>query len=186
MKPDEYLAWEREQPYKHQYIGGEIFAISGGKARHNALALNVGAVLFAALRGSECRAFNSDQKVHSAKTGNYIYPDITVVCGPLVFRAGTNDVVVNPRIVVEVLSKSTEAHDRAGKWEDYRQIPSLTDYLLVSQRVARIEHFARQADGAWLLRVADAGQTVTLTTGVVLRVDEIFAGVFELPGDDDA
>jgi len=185
MTPEEYLAWEREEPYKHQYIGGEVFAMSGGKPRHNVLGANTTAVLFNALRGTGCRALSSDQKVYCAATGDYVYPDVTVVCGPIELRAGTTDVILNPRIVVEVLSKSTDAHDRGGKWEDYRQIPTLTDYLLVSQRVARVEHFARQTDGAWLLRVIESGQEVHLTTGAVLLVDELFTGAFEVPGDDD-
>lgn len=182
MSPAEYLAWEREQPSKHQYLNGEVFAMSGGSFRHNHLSANV----VAHLATPSCRVFTSDQKVFIPSTTNYVYPDATVVCGALQAQAGTNDVLENPRVVVEVLSKSTEKHDRGDKWEDYQSIASLTDYVIVAQRAARIEHFTRQADGAWTYRVAGPGERLTLSTGAALVVDEIYSGAFELPGDEQS
>ncbi|MBX3189680.1 MAG: Uma2 family endonuclease [Labilithrix sp.] len=183
MSPTEYLAWEREQPGKHQLLDGAVFAIAGGSPLHNRLSARVLALLDVALRGGPCGPFSSDQKVFIPVTGNFVYPDGSVVCGEVALHEGTADVIDNPRVVFEVLSKSTEQHDRGDKWSDYRSVASLTDYVLVSQRLARIEHFAREADGSWRYRVAGAGGEVRLTTGTVLRVDDVFAGALDLPGD---
>lgn len=183
MSADEYLAWERDQSEKHQLLDGEVFAMAGGSPRHSRLGSRMQTALENAMRGTNCGPFSSDQKVFVPATGNFVYPDASVVCGDVVLHAKSADVIVNPRMVVEVLSKSTEQHDRGDKWADYRSIPSLTDYVLVSQRIARLEHFARDANGTWLYRVAVAGERLTLTNGTVLVVDEIFEGVFNLPSD---
>ncbi|OJY15628.1 MAG: hypothetical protein BGO98_23390 [Myxococcales bacterium 68-20] len=183
MTPAEYLEWERTQREKHQLLHGEVYAMAGGSPRHNRLCVRILARLDAALQGGPCGAFSSDQKVFIPASGNFVYPDGTVVCGPVQLHDGTADVIDNPRVVVEVLSKSTEPHDRGDKWEDYRSIPSLSDYVLVSQRLARLEHFAREADGSWRYRVVGAGGRLELTTGTILVVDEIFEGALDLPGD---
>jgi Uma2 family endonuclease len=182
MAAAEYLAWEREQSERHHYLRGEVFAMAGGSPRHNALGAAVIGDLRNAFRGGPCRAFTSDQRVAIRDGEHYVYPDVTVVCGPLEFAADTKDTLVNPTVVVEVLSRSTEAYDRGAKWDDYRQLPSVTDYLLVSQASPRIEHFQR-GDGEWHYRVAGAGGRVTLTSGAVLEVDALFRGVFDLEGE---
>jgi Uma2 family endonuclease len=125
----------------------------------------------------------SDQRVGFGAGERYVYPDASVVCGEMRLEPGTSDVLTNPCLILEVLSASTEAYDRGLKWEGYQRMPSLTDYLLVSQAVARIEHFRRQADGSWIYRAARSGERVVLAQGSELDVDAIFAGVFELPGD---
>jgi Uma2 family endonuclease len=183
MTAAEYLAWEREQPERHHFLHGEIFAMAGGSARHNALGAAVIVELGVAFRGGPCRPLTSDQRVALRQGEHYVYPDVTVVCGGPDFAQGTKDTLVNPTVVVEVLSKSTEAYDRGAKWDDYRQIPSLTDYLLVSQSAPRIEHFQRREGGEWHYRVAVAGGRVMLANGVVLEVDAVFRGVFELEGE---
>lgn len=180
MTPAEYLAWEREQPGKHQYVGGEIFAMAGGSPRHNFLSFRV----LAQLDHAPCSPLTSDQKVFIPATGNFVYPDGTVICGPPQLHAGSRDAIENPRVVVEVLSKSTEQHDRGDKWTDYRSVPSLTDYLLVSQRLPSIEHFAREPDGSWRYRVAGPGDQLELTTGAIIDVDKLYSGAFDLPGDE--
>jgi len=121
----------------------------------------------------------SDQRIRTGER-RYVYPDATVVCGAPVLEP--DDVIVNPTIVVEVLSSSTEQYDRGLKWDGYQILPSLTDYLLVSQDRARIELFAR-VDSRWVYTAANAGERITLTSGVMLDIDAIFAGVFDLPGD---
>jgi Uma2 family endonuclease len=183
MSAAAFLEWERGERDKHQRLRGTVYAMAGGSPRHNLLGARIIARLEVALRGTSCRPFTSDQKIHVPATGDFIYPDATVVCGPVQLYGGTSDVIENPSMVVEVLSKGTEPHDRGDKWEDYRQIPSLGDYVLVSQRIARLEHFGREADG-WKYRVVGAGGRVALATGVILVVDEIFEGVFDVPGDD--
>lgn len=154
-----------------------------GARASNRLCANVLGLLHVALRGGPCGPFSSDQKIHIPATNNFVYPDASVVCGPLELFDGTSDVIVNPRVVVEVLSKTTEAHDRGDKWEDYQSIASLTDYVLVSQRLARVEHYARNADGSWRYLVAGPGGRLELTTGAVIAVDDVFEGAFSLPGD---
>jgi Uma2 family endonuclease len=105
------------------------------------------------------------------------------VCGALQTEPGTVDVLVNPRIVVEVLSRSTEAYDRGDKWEAYQKAASLTDYLLVAQGAARIEHYRREGDGSWRYRLHGAGGTLTLTNGATLSVDAVYEGAFDMTGD---
>ncbi|MBX3226675.1 MAG: Uma2 family endonuclease [Labilithrix sp.] len=184
MGATEYLAWERAQLGKHQLLRGEVFAMAGGSPRHNRLSANVLAALREALRGGPRGPFSSDQKVHVPATGDFVYPDGTVVCGPVVLHPGTTDVIENPRVVVEVLSQGTEKHDRGDKWEDYQSIASLTDYVLVSQRSARLEHFARATNGTWTYRVVGQGARLELTDGTVLVVDDLYEGALDLPGDD--
>jgi Uma2 family endonuclease len=180
MTADEYLAWERDQPEKHEFFKGEVFAMAGASPRHNALCVNVAAILSAALRPRGCTTLSSDQRVGYEAHARYSYPDISVVCGRL--EVEHND-VLNPQVLVEVLSGSTESYDRGSKWDGYQRIESLQDYVLVSQGHARIEHFQRAADGTWTYRSAAAGGSITLSNGAILVVDELFAGVFELPGD---
>jgi Uma2 family endonuclease len=183
MSAREYLAWEREQPERHHFYKGEVFAMAGGKLRHNALAAAVTAELVVALRGTGCRVLSSDQRIAARDTEHYVYADVSVVCGSIELQSGTTDVLTNPAVVVEVLSKSTEAYDRGLKWESYRDLPSVTDYVLVSQSVPRIEHFQREASGEWHYRVVQAGGRIKLSNGAAIDVDTIYAGVLELEGE---
>jgi Uma2 family endonuclease len=182
MTADDYLAWEREQPVRHEFYRGEVFAMAGGSMRHNRLCVKLARVLDTQLEG-RCAVLSSDQRVVAAPRSRYVYPDLSVVCGPIVAEPGTSDVLMNPTLLVEVLSSSTEQYDRGLKWEGYQRIESLTDYLLVSQAAPRIEHFLRDRKRTWVYQFAGAGERLALTNGVELDVDAIFAGVMELPGD---
>ncbi len=182
MTAVEYLAWEREQGTKHEYHRGEVFAMAGGSPRHNLLCGEAIIQLGVATRGLGCRVLTSDQRVAFA-TGDYVYPDAAVVCGEPKVQPGTTDVLLNPRVVVEVLSKGTEAFDRGEKWEGYQRIASLTDYLLVSQRAVRVEHYQRTADGAWSYRTLVAGDVLALSNGATIAIDALYQGAFEYPGD---
>lgn len=183
MSPAEYLAWEREQLEKHEYHLGEVFAMSGGSPRHNFLSLAVGAELRAALRGKGCHVLTSDQRIAVEGGERYLYADAVVVCGRVETEPGASDVLINPRMIVEVLSRSTEAYNRGEKWSFYQRIDSLTDYLLVAQASARVEHYQREAGGSWRYRVLQAGDTVTLSNGAALPIDAVYEGAFDLPGD---
>jgi len=183
MTAADYLAWEREQTEKHEYHLGEIFAMAGGRPRHNFLSGAILAELRAALRGKPCQVFSSDQQVSAAHGERYVYPDAVVACGGARFEPGT-DVLENPMIVVEVLSPSTEKFDHGDKWRAYQRLESLKDYLLVAQSTARIEHYQRQSDGSWRYLLVEAGGSITLSNDARLSVDDIYAGAFELPGDD--
>jgi Uma2 family endonuclease len=176
----EFLAWERDQPEKHEYHAGEVFAMAGGSPRHSFLSGAMVGELRAALRGKGCHVHTSDLRISAREGERYVYADAVAVCGRIEMEPGTTDVLANPRVVVEVLSKSTEAYDRGDKWDAYQRLPSLTDYLLVSQTAARIEHFQRSADGSWQYRLIEAGQVVTLSNGAALAIDAVYEGAFEL------
>jgi Uma2 family endonuclease len=183
LTASEYLAWERAQPIKHEFFDGNAFAMARTSPRHNALCVRASIALNTALQGRGCVEFSSDQRIGIGLGTRYVYPDVSVVCGTVQLQDGTSDVIANPKIIVEVLSQSTEQYDRGLKWVSYQRLPSLTDYVLVSQLEPQIEHYRRDAGGRWSYRSFGPGERLELTDGAVLDVDAIFAGVFELPGD---
>ena len=152
ISEEEYLRLERAAEYKSEYIGGEIFAMPGGSLRHSVLAAKWITEFNNRLQGLRPSVYTSDARVRTPSTGSYVYPDVSVVLGEPVAYAGSDDVLTNPNLVVEVLSPSTSNYDRGGKFELYREIPSLTDYILVHTEAIRVEHFARQSDGSWIFR----------------------------------
>jgi Uma2 family endonuclease len=182
LTPAEYLSWEREQVDKHEYHAGNVFAMAGGSPRHNWIAGNVQSALKRAL-DDRCFTFTSDQRILFDDGQRYVYPDVSVVCGPILLQDGTNDVVVNPTILVEVLSSTTEQYDRGLKWEGYQRLSSLTAYLLVAQHEVRVEQYLRAPDRGWFYRAYGAGERIALPGGAQLDVDAIYARAFELPGD---
>lgn len=151
MTPEEYLTFERESPERHEYWGGEIFAMSGASERHNSLVSNLVIELGLQMRGRSCRIYSSDMRVAPSKDGPYSYPDVVALCGELRLLDSKRDTLLNPSVIFEVLSPTTEAFDRGEKFVQYRRIESLGSYLLVSQGAMRIERFERQVDGHWLL-----------------------------------
>lgn len=183
MSAAEYLAWEREQRDKHEFHLGEVFLMAGGSPRHNFLTSAVGRELWGAV-GDGCAVLSSDQRVSAARDERYVYPDAVVVCGPFEPEPGADDVLANPSIIAEVISQSTEKYDRGDKWEAYQELPSLTDYLLVSQRAKRVEHYLRTAPGTWQYRLLGDGDEVVLSNGARLSVDAVYRGAFDYPADD--
>jgi Uma2 family endonuclease len=183
MSAAEYLEWERKQTAKHEFHLGEVFAMAGGSPRHNFLSNAVGAELRAAVRGKHCHVLSPDQRISAKQGERYVYADAVAACGGVRMEPGTIDVLANPSVVVEVLSPSTETYDRGKKWEQYQRLVSLTDYLLVAQTSARVEHYRREADGSWRYRVLEAGDAITLANGATLPVDAIYEGAFDLDAD---
>lgn len=151
LTPEEYLEFERNSEEKHEYLDGEVFAMSGAKRNHNKITTNLGGLFWQHLKGKDCESYASDMRVFIPKTGLYTYPDLVVVCGEPRFRDNIPDTLVNPLILVEILSDSTESYDRGMKFQHYRSIDSLKEYVLVSQSEARIEKYVRQGDGFWML-----------------------------------
>ena len=146
--PQEYLALERQAEYKSEYVDGEIFAMAGASEAHDFIAGEIYAALLVAFRRGPCAVLSSDVKVRV--TGRrYVYPDVVAVCGERRYADDQKDVLLNPTVVFEVLSPSTEAYDRGRKAAFYRTLPSLSDYVLVAQDKPHIELYTRQVDGSW-------------------------------------
>lgn len=150
LTPSMYLAWEREQALRHEYINGEVFAMTGASRKHNLICVNIAAALHTQLRGRPCEVYNNDMRVKINTAGAYTYPDIVVVCDHVMFEDDDVDTLLNPVILIEILSASTERYDRGAKFGYYRSLPSVQEYLLVSQDTYRIEHYVRQNITQWL------------------------------------
>ncbi len=150
--PEEYLALEEEAEYRSEYYQGEIFAMSGGSANHNRIIKNLVIALESAFEGKPCEAFITDMRLLVKKNGLYTYPDVMAVCGGLEFAEGRDDTLTNPAVIVEVLSKSTEGYDRGAKFELYRALDSLQDYVLIDQHKIHVENFHKLEDGRWILQ----------------------------------
>jgi Uma2 family endonuclease len=179
----EYLEQERRAEIKSEFFAGEVFAMAGGTAPHSIIAANLIGELRSALKERSCVVFTADMRIKVEATGLYTYPDCSVVCGPMQFLDEVRDTILNPTLIVEVLSNSTEAYDRGRKFEHYRQIPALREYLLASQTEPRLELFVRQEGGQWLLREA-AGTDATIELPVLkvrLSLREIYANVEFVP-----
>jgi Uma2 family endonuclease len=154
--PEEYLALERQAQCKSEYYAGEIFAMAGASRWHNLIVTNVLRELSLQLKGRPCTTYPSDMRVKISPAGLYTYPDVTVVCGAAQFEDTQQDTLLNPTLIVEVLSESTEAYDRGGKFVHYRKLASLMEYVLIAQTKSHIEHYIRQPDNRWLLEEAES------------------------------
>jgi Uma2 family endonuclease len=171
----EYLAHEEATGMKHEFINGEVFAMTGGTIQHSALASRITTALSNALAGRPCQVFTSDGRVRIVVDNVSTYPDISVVCGSLVTAPDDSEAIINPVVLVEVLSDWTEGYDRGKKFERYRRLPSLQAYVLVTQTDPQIEVYQRQG-ARWALTEAHAGDSVTIDTlGVTLDVDAMYA-----------
>lgn len=175
----EYLAIEREATIKSEFYAGEMFAMAGASTVHNRVKENLIVELGIRMREGPCQSYSSDQRVLIDRTGLYTYPDIVIVCGEAAFADGELDTITNPRIVIEVLSDSTESYDRGAKFRHYQRIPTLQSYVLVAQNEARIEQFVRQADDLWTLQIfGDPTGTFTLATvGAAVPMADVYRNV---------
>ena len=186
ISPEEYLAFERASDQRHEYADGEIFAMSGGTREHSLTATNIVGELRAALRGRRCEVHGSDMRIKVPSTRRYVYADGIIVCGRPLFEDETRDTLLNPLVIIEVLSDSTERYDRGAKFAQYQSVPSIKDYVLASQTEARIEHFHRLPDDTWLLRILGPGERLVLeSSGCEIAVDDAYLLVFTPPAGDD-
>lgn len=154
MTPQEYLEFERKSEEKHEYFDGEIFAMAGAKRRHNLANSNFSGIIWQHLKGKSCESYSNDMRVFIPSTGLYTYPDLVVVCGEPNFQDDVFDTLLNPSLIIEVLSETTETYDRGKKFQHYRSIETLHEYVLVSTDEARIEKFEKTGDGFWFLSEA--------------------------------
>ena len=156
LTEEQYLEIERKAEYKSEYFQGEMFAMSGASLAHNRLVTRILSTLDAQLRKGSCEVLPSDMRIRVSKSGLYTYPDVVAFCGEPKLADPHLDTLLNPSLIVEVLSPSTEAYDRGKKFEHYRSIESLSEYLLVSSDRVHVDLFRRQADNRWLLTSAGA------------------------------
>jgi Uma2 family endonuclease len=150
VSPEEYLALEREAEYKSEYVNGVIYAMSGGSPEHSLISGNVLAEIHLQLKKSPCQVYNTDMKVRVPSSLKYHYPDVTVVCDKPRYADEVGDVLLNPLLIVEVLSETTAAFDRGKKFQYYQEIVSFQEYLLVAQDEPVVERFVKQAGGSWI------------------------------------
>ncbi len=178
---DEYFALERESEERHEFLDGEVVAMGGASWNHGQLGGN----LFFALRSRlprGCSLQTNDQRVHIPSTGLYTYPDLVALCEPPQFQDDTTfDTLLNPRVLVEILSPSTESYDRTTKFDHYRTIPCLREYILVAQDERKVQHYRRQDDSQrWeFVEIKGTGVLDVTSIGVEVSLDEIYAGVVE-------
>ena len=179
---DEYLARELRSAAKHEFLDGEIYAMAGATLRHNTIAANVIFLITGLVRGRPCRAFTSEQRIHVAATGLYTYADAGVLCGDARMHPNDALTLLNPTLLVEVLSPSTESYDRGEKLQHYREIPSLREVLHVSTRERLVMHHRRLDTGQWVLTERRDGAMELPALGGEVRVDDLYDKVdFERP-----
>jgi Uma2 family endonuclease len=173
----DYLALESSSNVKHEFLGGQIYAVAGGTPEHAALAAAIIGLLFTQLRGSGCRTYDADLRVRTP-SGLSTYPDVTVICGPTERNVEDQQAVTNPTLIVEVLSRSTEEYDRGDKFEHYKMLRTLRQYLLVSHSERSVEVWTRGEHG-WTQTTVAEGEVAELAIGVRIAVDDLYAASAE-------
>ncbi len=179
LTEEQYLCLEREAEVKSEFHDGRMFAMSGGSLNHSLISTRVSSLLDRQMPPG-CRTCNSDLRIKVASAGLYTYPDCSVICGEPEYVGGQKDVVLNPLLIVEVLSPSTEGYDRGKKFELYRTIPSFQEYLIVHQDRRHVEHYSKQDDGSWLLRDHADGEVAIARLGVHIALADLYASAIGL------
>ncbi|MBS1787002.1 MAG: Uma2 family endonuclease [Acidobacteria bacterium] len=186
ISPEEYLRFEREAEERHEFDNGRIYAMAGEGVNHNRIYINLVALMNTQLKEKNCEAFSLNMKIGINTAGKFVYPDLSIVRGKPIFHDTEKDVLLNPKMIVEVLSPSTEKYDRSAKFQAYQQLESLTDFLLISQDKPLVEHFARQSSGQWLYTAYKGLESIvqlpSIECGVPLA--ELYERV-EFPPEDE-
>lgn len=178
LSPEEYLELERKAEYKSEYINGYVYAMAGAKLNHVRITGNVTTELNIQLRGRGCTVLPSDMKVRLPDSSKFFYPDVTVFCGEPQFHDDRQDIILNPILLVEILSDSTEARDRGIKFLSYQRIESLQEYVLVSQNRVLIERYLRQQDGTWTYQAVIGIESSLYLSSVDCTLD--FRNVYDM------
>jgi Uma2 family endonuclease len=176
LTPAEYFVWEEQQLEKHEYINGEVYAMSGGSVNHGRIAIKFAAMFDSHLENSGCITGNSDIKINILKTNNYTYPDVSVTCDDR--DKNTPNYFTYPCLIVEVLSASTEAYDRGGKFRMYRNNPMLRDYLLVSSTSIEMDLYHQKDNGEWVIINYKEGDTIELKSiNLSFAIEQVYRGL---------
>ena len=176
LTPEEYFAWEEQQLEKHEYFEGEIFAMSGGSKNHSLIAAMLISLCVNHLKGSDCETGTSDLRIKTVGSHKYVYPDAVVTCDER--DKGNTQFISYPCLIIEVLSKSTEAYDRGGKFRLYQKNPVLQDYLLVSSTSIEIDLYRKNNAGEWLIKNYQAGDVIELKSiDLSFSIEEIYQGL---------
>jgi Uma2 family endonuclease len=174
--PTEYLEWEEQQAFRHEYVDGEVYAMTGGTVNHGEIAANIINILRNHLRGSGCRVLTSDVKIQTLESNSYCYPDVSVTCDDR-DRSATK-FISHPCLIIEVLSPTTEAYDRGDKFALYRRSTTLQDYVLVSTNAMRVDLYQRNERGRWEILSYDAADTIELpSVNLSVPVVQIFEDI---------
>lgn len=186
LTPEQYLEFERKSDEKHEYFAGAIYLMAGGSARHNRIAGSAYAALYAQLRRRNCNVYPSDMRVKMVQTGLYTYPDISIVCGNEQFEDKKEDTLLNPVVIIEVLSPSTEKYDRGKKFQNYRTLLSLREYILIAQDECYVEKYTRQVDNTWVLTEATGREETMVLSSIqcILELMDVYEKVDFANTDD--
>ena len=187
LTPDEYLELESKAEFRSEYIAGEMVAMSGASFSHNQIVMNLSALLWNQLRGGPCGVVTTDLRLQAANRKLYTYPDLLVLCDPVKLLEKRNDTVTDATVIAEVLSPSTRSWDLGQKFEYYRTLPSLAEYLLIEQKAIRASHYVRQPDGSWLLRdlVGPDAAIELHSVGCKVSLGELYERVEIVPEEPD-
>lgn len=164
------MAFERRSSERHEYVDGVLSAMSGASERHNQIVVNLGGEIRAQFKGRPCKVYTNDMRVRIAGTTRYAYPDVAALCSSARFDDEEKDTLINPNLIIKVLSVSTEAYDRGEKFEYYRRIETLAEYVLVGQDKPHIEQFSRQPNGQWLFTETSGLESFVELTSVGCRL----------------
>jgi Uma2 family endonuclease len=182
--PEEYFAWEEQQLERHEYIDGEVYAMSGGTQNHSDIAMNFGAMLKSHLRGSGCKTFNSDLRIKIFESNQYVYPDLSVTCDDR--DKSTPQYITHPCLIIEVLSPSTEAYDRGNKFKLYRKNPCLRDYVLVDASKIAIDLYRKDDAGNWYIVNYEAGDSIDLkSVNLTFSIEQVYEDIEFIIDDSD-
>lgn len=166
MTESEYFLFEAQSKGRHEYYRGEVFAMAGGSVEHAQIIGNVAGELRQRLKGQACQASGSDLRIHIEAAGLYTYPDVSVVCDQLQYYNGRKDTIINPVVLIEVLSPNTESYDRGEQFNFYRKIPTLQEYILISSTKMQVQHFRLQSGGQWLLTIYNQAEEELLIDSI--------------------
>jgi Uma2 family endonuclease len=171
---EQYAVMEENAPYKSEFIAGRIYAMSGGTPSHSLIAGNIILELGNKLKGGSCKVYTSDLRVGIMPLDIETYPDVTIVCGEPHVNPFDKNSIINPTVIFEVLSPSTERYDRGEKWEHYQRLDSLQEYVLVSQHKPKVEHYVRQDNGSWVFTSTDGLDAAVTVHGASLSLAEVY------------